>query len=57
MAGTPLTLAETASVFGEMLTFQAVLDKTRDEKKRKALLAQKIEDMQRGHTPTSSVMH
>jgi oligoendopeptidase F len=45
MAGTPLTLAETASVFGEMLTFQAVLDKTRDEKKRKALLAQKIEDM------------
>jgi oligoendopeptidase F len=45
MAGTPLTLAETASVFGEMLTFQALLEKTTEPKKRKALLAQKVEDM------------
>ncbi|MFM8746925.1 MAG: M3 family oligoendopeptidase [Aestuariivirga sp.] len=45
MAATPLTLAETASVFGEMLTFQALLAKTRDPKKRKALLASKVEDM------------
>jgi oligoendopeptidase F len=45
MASTPLTLAETASVFGEMLTFQAILQKTTDPKKRKALLASKVEDM------------
>ncbi|WP_395686465.1 M3 family oligoendopeptidase, partial [Aestuariivirga sp.] len=45
MASTPLTLAETASVFGEMLTFQALLAKTEDPKKRKALLASKVEDM------------
>lgn len=45
MASTPLTLAETASVFGEMLTFQAILQKTTDPKKRKALLASKAEDM------------
>jgi len=45
MASTPLTLAETASVFGEMLTFQAMLAKTTDPKKRKALLASKVEDM------------
>ena len=45
MAGTPLTLAETASVFGEMLTFQAVLKQAPDAKKRKALLASKVEDM------------
>ena len=45
MASTPLTLAETASVFGEMLTFQALLAKTTDPKKRKALLASKVEDM------------
>jgi oligoendopeptidase F len=45
MASTPLTLAETASVFGEMLTFQAVLEKTKETKKRKALLASKVEDM------------
>jgi oligoendopeptidase F len=45
MAPTPLTLAETASVFGEMVTFRALLEqaKTRDE--RRALLAGKIEDM------------
>ncbi|HKQ95551.1 MAG TPA: M3 family oligoendopeptidase [Aestuariivirgaceae bacterium] len=45
LSRTPLTLAETASVFGEMLTFQSLLDQTRDPKRRKALLAQKVEDM------------
>ncbi len=45
MADTPLTLAETASVFGEMLTFRAVLDAERDPKRRKAMLAGKVEDM------------
>ncbi len=45
MAPTPLTLAETASVFGEMLTFRAVLDKTTDPTVRRALLAGKVEDM------------
>jgi oligoendopeptidase F len=45
MASTPLTLAETASVFGEMLTFQALLDQTTDPVKRKVLLASKVEDM------------
>jgi oligoendopeptidase F len=45
MAPTPLTLAETASVFGEMLTFQALLKQTADRRRRKALLAAKVEDM------------
>ena len=45
MAPTPLTLAETASVFGEMLTFRRVLDATRDHRQRRALLAAKVEDM------------
>jgi oligoendopeptidase F len=45
MAPTPLTLAETASVFGEMLTFQALLKETTDRRRRKALLAAKVEDM------------
>jgi oligoendopeptidase F len=45
LASTPLTLAETASVFGEMLTFRALLASTKDAKERKALLAQKTEDM------------
>ncbi len=45
MAPTPLTLAETASVFGEMLTFRKLLDETRDPKQRKAMLAAKVEDM------------
>jgi oligoendopeptidase F len=45
MASTPLTLAETASVFGEMLTFRSLLDKTSDRRERKAMLAQKVEDM------------
>jgi oligoendopeptidase F len=45
MAPTPLTLAETASVFGEMLTFKRLLADTTDAKARKALLAGKAEDM------------
>ena len=45
MADTPLTLAETASVFGEMLTFQALLRKETDPARRKILLATKVEDM------------
>ncbi|WP_412049914.1 M3 family oligoendopeptidase [Hoeflea sp. Naph1] len=45
MASTPLTLAETASVFGEMLTFRALLARTTDRRERKAMLAQKVEDM------------
>ena len=42
---TTLTLAETASVFGEMLTFQSLLDQTKDKDQKKLLLASKIEDM------------
>ncbi|WEX11807.1 M3 family oligoendopeptidase [Chelativorans sp. AA-79] len=45
MAATPLTLAETASVFGEMLTFRSLLARTTDKRERKAMLAQKAEDM------------
>ncbi|SMQ75653.1 oligoendopeptidase F [Devosia lucknowensis] len=45
LANTPLTLAETASVFGEMLTFRALLDKTTDPRQRFALLSGKVEDM------------
>ena len=45
MAPTPLTLAETASVFGEMLTFQKLLAATTDKKQRKAMLTGKAEDM------------
>ena len=45
MAPTPLTLAETARVFGEMLTFQKLLADTTDKKQRKAMLAAKVEDM------------
>jgi oligoendopeptidase F len=44
MAPTPLTLAETASVFGEMLTFKKLLAKA-DRKQRKTMLAAKVEDM------------
>jgi oligoendopeptidase F len=44
-ADTPLTLAETASVFGEMLTFRRLLDDERDPARRKAMLAGKVEDM------------
>jgi oligoendopeptidase F len=45
MADTPLTLAETASVFGEMLTFRALLKRETDPKRRKIMLAAKVEDM------------
>ncbi len=45
MAPTPLTLAETASVFGEMLTFRSMLEKTTDEKQRFTMLSAKVEDM------------
>ncbi len=45
MAPTPLTLAETASVFGEMLTFRALLASATDPAERKAMLASKVEDM------------
>jgi len=45
MAHTPLTLAETASVFGEMLTFRALLERAPSKRERKALLASKVEDM------------
>src|SRR5579864_4049744 len=45
MAPTPLTLAETASVFGEMLTFKRLLGETKRGKQRQALLAGKVEDM------------
>lgn len=44
MSSTPLTLAETASVFGEQLTFEALLAAERDPAKRRVLLASKIED-------------
>ena len=45
LSSTPLTLAETASVFGEMLTFRKLLDGARTEAERKVLLAGKVEDM------------
>ena len=45
LSNTPLTLAETASVFGEMLTFQALVAAETDAIRRKALLAGKVEDM------------
>ena len=45
MADTPLTLAETASVFGEMLTFRRVLAAEDDPGRRRILLASKVEDM------------
>ena len=44
-SGTPLTLAETASVFGEMLTFRALLDAEADPRRRRIMLAAKVEDM------------
>ena len=44
-SSTPLTLAETASVFGEMLTFRSILNNEKNLKERKALLANKVEDM------------
>ena len=45
MSDTPLILAETASVFGEMLTFQALLDGEVDPRRRRILIAGKVEDM------------
>jgi oligoendopeptidase F len=45
MAPTPLTLAETASVFGEMLTFRSLLNAATTPKQRFALLSSKVEDM------------
>ncbi|GJD44599.1 Oligoendopeptidase F, plasmid [Methylobacterium cerastii] len=45
MAPTPLTLAETASVFGEMLTFRRLLAATTNTTQRRAMLAAKVEDM------------
>ncbi|MDR1828683.1 MAG: M3 family oligoendopeptidase [Methylobacteriaceae bacterium] len=45
MSATPLTLAETASVFGEMLTFRKLLDGMTDKAQRKAFMASKVEDM------------
>ncbi|WP_394702831.1 M3 family oligoendopeptidase [uncultured Cohaesibacter sp.] len=45
MAPTPLTLAETASVFGEMLTFRSLLAKTKTVEERRSMLASKVEDM------------
>ncbi len=45
LSDTPLTVAETASVFGEMLTFQKMLKRLKDPLQKKYLLSQKIEDM------------
>jgi oligoendopeptidase F len=45
LSSTPLTLAETASVFGEMLTFNKILGNAKDKIERKVLLASKVEDM------------
>ncbi|MDF1802704.1 M3 family oligoendopeptidase [Thalassovita sp.] len=45
LSSTPLTLAETASVFGEMLTFRKMLEKAETKEERKVLLAGKVEDM------------
>ncbi|MEO0668722.1 MAG: M3 family oligoendopeptidase [Pseudomonadota bacterium] len=45
LSSTPLTLAETASVFGEMLTFRKMLDGAQTHDQRKVLLAGKVEDM------------
>jgi len=45
LARTPLTLAETASVFGEMLTFRSLLDAAPDARTRRVMLAGKVEDM------------
>jgi len=45
LGSTPLTLAETASVFGEMLTFRALLNAEKDPARRRIMLASKVEDM------------
>ncbi|WP_439109370.1 M3 family oligoendopeptidase [Lentibacter sp.] len=45
LSSTPLTLAETASVFGEMLTFRKMLSEAKDDAQRRVMLAGKVEDM------------
>ncbi|MEM9122030.1 MAG: M3 family oligoendopeptidase [Pseudomonadota bacterium] len=45
LSQTPLTLAETASVFGEMLTFQRLIEEAPSQEVRRVLLSQKVEDM------------
>ena len=45
LCDTPLTLAETASVFGEQLTFREIIAREKDAKRRKRLIASKVEDM------------
>lgn len=45
LSQTPLTIAETASVFGEMLTFRALLKQTESPAQRRSLIAAKVEDM------------
>jgi len=45
LADTPLTLAETASVFGEMLTFKSLVKAETDPARRRAMIAAKVEDM------------
>ncbi|UWQ09912.1 M3 family oligoendopeptidase [Aliiroseovarius crassostreae] len=45
LSSTPLTLAETASVFGEMLTFRKLLSEAKTKEEKKVLLAGKVEDM------------
>ncbi len=45
MSSTPLTLAETASVFGEQLAFQKILKNEKDAKRKKFIIAAKVEDM------------
>ena len=45
LSSTPLTLAETASVFGEMLTFRSLLAAETNPARRRIMLAQKVEDM------------
>ncbi|MDX1974920.1 MAG: M3 family oligoendopeptidase [Rickettsiales bacterium] len=45
MSDTPLTLAETASVFGEQLTFREIVRREKDPKRKKRLIAGKVEDM------------
>ncbi len=45
MADTPLTLAETASVFGEMLTFQSMLENEPQKERKRIMIAGKVEDM------------
>ena len=45
LSRTSLTMAETASVFGEMLVFKRLLNEARDERERQSLIARKVEDM------------